>query len=157
MSETGPEGEGAADREDGGALEASRQPVEPATAEFVAVREVVHHFQGPLPPPNVLRGYEEVVPGGAERLFAMVERQAAHRQGIEARGQLFGFSLAASSIVGAFLAVAAGVPLVGVSGVIVAVATLSGLFIWGKAGGIKRVPPEPDSDSRSTAGNRSDD
>ncbi|MDE0125841.1 MAG: DUF2335 domain-containing protein [Bryobacterales bacterium] len=27
-----------------------------------------------LPPPDVLRGYEEVIPGGAERLLAMVER-----------------------------------------------------------------------------------
>ena len=76
-----------------------------------------------------------MVPGGAERLFAMVERQAAHRQGIESRGQLFGFSLAASSIVGALLAVATGVPLVGVSGIVVAVLTLSAFFIWGQAGG----------------------
>ncbi len=86
----------------------------------------------------MLAGYEDVVPGSAERILAMAERQAAHRQNIESRGQLFGFSLAASAIAGGFLAV--GLPLVGVSGVILAAATLSGFVIWGKAGGLRRIP-----------------
>ena len=116
-------------------LEAHDQPVRPVAAKFLAVREVVHQFQGPLPPPSMLRGCEEVLSGGAERILPMAKRQAAHSQRVESRGQLFGFSLAASSIAGAFLAVAAGVPLVGVSGITLAVATLSGFLIWGKAGG----------------------
>ena len=45
----------------------------------------------------MLRGDEEVVPGGAERILAIAERQAAHRHRIESRGQLFGLSLAARS------------------------------------------------------------
>ena len=100
----------------------------------------------------MLRGYEEVVAGSAERILAMAERQAAHRQSIESRGQLFGFSLAASAISGAFLSVAVGLPLVGVSGVILAAATLSGFFIWGKSGGLRRIPA-----AQRREGNRSDD
>lgn len=124
----------------GGTLEAAGRPVEATGADLLQVRGVVQHYQGPLPPPAMLRGYEELVPGGAERILAMAERQAAHRQTIESRGQLFGFSLAVCAIAGGFLSVAAGLPLVGVSGVILAVATLSGFFIWGKAGGLRRVP-----------------
>lgn len=123
-----------------GALEAAGRPVEAAGTEVLQVRGVVRHYQGPLPTPAMLRGYEEVVRGGAERILAMAERQAAHRQAMESRGQLFGFSLAACTIVGGFLSAAAGLPLVGVSGVILAAATLSGFFIWGKAGGRRRVP-----------------
>ena len=149
---------GRANEPDPGAeLEAHGQPVQPGTAKFLAVRKVVHQFQGPLPPPAMLRGYEEVVPAGAERILVMAERQATDRQRIESRGQLFGFSLAASSIAGAFLAVAAGVPLVGVSGIILAVATLSGFFIWGKAGGTKRVPSRRHPDAGSTADDQSGD
>jgi uncharacterized membrane protein len=40
-------------------------------------------FSGPLPHPEVLRGYEELVPGAAERLLKMAEEQARHRQGLE--------------------------------------------------------------------------
>lgn len=43
-----------------------------------------HRFQGPLPPPEILAGYDQVVDGGAERIFAMAESQQAHRQRLEA-------------------------------------------------------------------------
>ena len=38
---------------------------------------------GPLPPPEVLDGYNRVLPGSAERLFNMAESQLAHRQHLE--------------------------------------------------------------------------
>lgn len=152
-----PEGEAQRDRESDGSLQARGQPTEAEDGRILAVRGLVQQFRGPLPPPAVLRGYDEVVPGGAERILAMAERQAAHRQNIESRGQLFGFSLAASAIGGAFLAVAAGVPLAGVAGVIVAVATLSGFFIWGRAGGVRRGAPGRKRAGHATQGNASDD
>jgi len=40
-------------------------------------------FAGPLPHPEILQGYENIVPGAAERLLAMVEQQATHRQEME--------------------------------------------------------------------------
>ncbi|MDT8448159.1 MAG: DUF2335 domain-containing protein [bacterium] len=38
---------------------------------------------GPLPRPEVMGGYEKILPGAAERIMAMAERQAAHRQELE--------------------------------------------------------------------------
>jgi len=35
-------------------------------------------FTGPVPPPNILNGYNAVVPGAAERIIAMAERQQKH-------------------------------------------------------------------------------
>lgn len=37
----------------------------------------------PLPPPSELGGYESILPGAAERIFALVENQSNHRQGLE--------------------------------------------------------------------------
>ena len=67
---------------------------------------MTQYFQEPTPLPIVLRGYEDVLPGGAERILAMVERQSSHRRRIESRGQIFGFSIAAGIIALSFLLIA---------------------------------------------------
>ncbi|MBY6239737.1 DUF2335 domain-containing protein [Methylosinus sp. Sm6] len=38
---------------------------------------------GPLPPPAVLREFEDLLPGGAERLFDQFEKEAEHRRSCE--------------------------------------------------------------------------
>ncbi len=40
-------------------------------------------YAGPIPPPEVLAQYEDVLPGLADRIMAESERQRAHRQGAE--------------------------------------------------------------------------
>ena len=40
-------------------------------------------FRGPIPPPEILARYESVLPGTAERIISMAERQATHRQSLE--------------------------------------------------------------------------
>jgi len=44
----------------------------------------VTHRSGPLPDPQTLAEYDRVVPGAAERILVMAERQQAHRQNLEA-------------------------------------------------------------------------
>lgn len=41
------------------------------------------HFSGPLPPPEMLARYEEIVPGVAERIVVVVEEQHRHRMDVE--------------------------------------------------------------------------
>lgn len=36
-------------------------------------------YQGILPPPNILEGFEKVLPGAAERIVQMAEKQIDHR------------------------------------------------------------------------------
>lgn len=53
--------------------------------------EVVHQqmmmqaqfHQGPLPPPELLRQYDQLSPGAADRIIAMAEGEAAHRREME--------------------------------------------------------------------------
>jgi uncharacterized membrane protein len=69
-------------------------------------------FSGPIPPPELLKGYNEVVKDGAERIMVMAEKQSHHRMQLEDHaikeelkqsrlGQVFGFTL---GIVGLILA-----------------------------------------------------
>ena len=40
-------------------------------------------FSGPLPPPQVLQGYESACPGSAHRIIELAEAQSAHRRRME--------------------------------------------------------------------------
>lgn len=40
-------------------------------------------YQGPLPPPDLLAGYERACPGSADRIVKMAEEEAQHRRSIE--------------------------------------------------------------------------
>jgi uncharacterized membrane protein len=42
-------------------------------------------FAGPLPHPNILQKFEEVVPGSAARIIDWAENQTTHRQALEKR------------------------------------------------------------------------
>ena len=70
---------------------------------------VQSRWESPLPPPQILRGYETVVPGSAERILAKFEQQAEHRMALEkvavaeqlkqsARGQLFALIISISGL-----------------------------------------------------------
>jgi uncharacterized membrane protein len=98
---------------------------------------------GPLPPPEELLKYNQVFDGCAERIVAMAEHQAEHRQDLERtvvksnakaqlRGQIFAFILSGLIIVtGAYLVLQnrniAGFTLIGGDA-----ATLIGMFIYGR-------------------------
>lgn len=43
----------------------------------------ISHYSGPLPQPEALEKYEQIVPGSAQRIIAQFEKQAEHRQTIE--------------------------------------------------------------------------
>ena len=40
-------------------------------------------FRGPLPPPGFMKGYEETLPGSADRILRLAEQEASHRQQVE--------------------------------------------------------------------------
>lgn len=59
-------------------------------------------FSGPIPPPELLRGYEDILPGAADRIISMTEKQLDHRTSMESTivnrtltqkntGMIFGF------------------------------------------------------------------
>ena len=78
-------------------------------------------FQGPLPPPSVLRQYEHILPGMAERVLAMAEKEQAARHSRDRdflvsqtttmrRSQIGGILVAVSAIIAATIIAVWGNP-----------------------------------------------
>jgi len=93
----------------------------------VSIKKQLSSFKGPLPPPEVISGYNDVVRNGGERIFSMAENQSNHRIKLEdfvireelklsGRGQIFGFII---GLIG--LGLATGLALLGHE-------TLAGIF-----------------------------
>lgn len=82
-----------------------------------AVAKIIQsEFSGPIPPPNIIKGYEEILPGAADRIISMAEKQSEHRQQMEQTmvssesrdsllGVLFAFGLGIGCIIAAIVIV----------------------------------------------------
>jgi len=106
-------------------------------------------WQGPLPPPSALKGYEEVLPGAANRIIKMAERQVAHRQKLEkeqlekvyqvqSRGQHYALIIVGGVTFGGMFLISYGFE---ISGLLVYGTTLIGLayvFITGRKPKLKK-------------------
>ena len=100
-------------------------------------------FSGPLPPPEILHGYETVLPGLADRVVKMAESQSIHRQRLESRviwfdsirsslGLVFGLIIALAGIgAGAWLVVR-GYSTAGLASLFVPLSIIVGAFIYQK-------------------------
>lgn len=107
------------------------------------VKATATQFTGPIPPPVIMAEYEKTLPGSAERILTMAERQARHREALEARivdsncraqtrGQWLGFFVALPIVVGGVGLVAMGRSLEGLSMVLTSLGGLVGIFIVGR-------------------------
>ena len=99
-------------------------------------------YSGPIPPPDLLKQYDEIAPGTALRIIAMSEKQSEHRMSLEKQvvtsgitrswiGLVFEF-LIACIFAGAGVWVASmGHPGAGATIATVSVASLVGVFVTG--------------------------
>ncbi|HIJ83208.1 MAG: hypothetical protein HW380_2423 [Magnetococcales bacterium] len=103
-------------------------------------RAVIRSFQGPLPPPAILEGYEGIVPGSAERILIMAEKSAEFQREITTaalaaesndtrRGQWFAFLIATGALIAGGVAVLTGNPEAGAAIISVVLAGGIGTFI----------------------------
>jgi hypothetical protein len=58
-------------------------------------------WSGPPPPPAELQKIDQIIPGGADRLLSMAEKEQTHRIAHAKRGQYLGWSLAAGAAIAA--------------------------------------------------------
>jgi len=98
--------------------------------------------EGPLPAPDVFGQYDQIVPGAAERIIAMAESQANHRQKLELiavksgsrdslLGLIFGLIIGLSAIIGSVLTIMSGKEQGGAALGITGLASLVGVFVYG--------------------------
>jgi uncharacterized membrane protein len=76
-------------------------------------------FSGPVPPPQILQGYDQIIPGAAERILRMAEEDAEHQKEIEKtaitlageevkRGQRYGLTIGILAFITSIIALALG-------------------------------------------------
>lgn len=116
--------------------------VEPPTGEPTAAEarelirvETAQHLEfssGPLPPPQFFQAYEATLPGAAERILAMAEREQKSRHVREARGQWMAFLLALLGLLGGVALVYLDKSLEGLAAMVVSIAIVIGVFITSK-------------------------
>lgn len=107
------------------------------------VRE--EYFSGPLPSPDALFGYNQALPGTADRIIALAEREASHRHAVErqlvnihGRNSTFGivlaFVLGLAAILGGVYAAVHGADIAGAGVVLTAIGSLAGVFVVQRRG-----------------------
>lgn len=88
-------------------------------AALLAVNVNSTHYRGPIPDPNMLQEYNNVVKDGAERIITQFEEQSRHRREIEKivvnseskesrRGQIFAFIIGMTGLGLAFVSAILG-------------------------------------------------
>lgn len=84
----------------------------PSPPQNQVVTHQVQQWAGPLPPPATLEHFERIIPGGADRILQMAEREQAHRVACDSsvltaaiaearRGQFLGAAVAMAAIAAA--------------------------------------------------------
>ena len=59
-----------------------QRAVAPSTQSPVSTQTTIS-WEGPLPPPSLLSQYNDVFPGGADRIVTLLQKQVAHRIDVE--------------------------------------------------------------------------
>lgn len=114
-------------------------------------------WEGPLPPPNALREYEEIIPGSANRILESVEKQQEHSRNMERTvitgnskraylGLFFGFIISILGIGGGIYLIATGHDWAGLSLAGINLTGLVGVFVYGSKA-------RRDERNRNAAGN----
>jgi len=116
----------------------------PPPSALAATRATVTAFQGPLPPPELMEKYNQIVPDAAERIIVLFESQVQHRQSLEKAviqsdvrdsrlGLYLGFFVSVVAIIGGVICVLSGYTTTG--GIIAAipVPVLASVFVYGSS------------------------
>lgn len=104
----------------------------------------ISYSSGPIPNPEELKGYNEIVPGAAERIMDWAEEESNHRRGIEnnqsgafikhrGRGQIMAFVIALAAIGTGGLIAALGQPWAGGSIAVTTVLAIGGISLLSKS------------------------
>lgn len=114
------------------------------TASLLATRTeaTITAYRGPLPAPETLRAFDEVVPGLARQLTTLFDDQARHRMYLERKvvdsdvsqtrlGSVLGFVIVIAAVTAGTWLVSQGHSTEGVAAIIAAIASLAGVFVYG--------------------------
>jgi uncharacterized membrane protein len=102
-------------------------------------QEVSVSYKGPLPPSREFAGYEQALPGAADRILAITEKEAEHRRKNQekltaaaikysGRGQIFALVISILSLIGVGLSIYFSAPVASIAPTIIAITGLASIF-----------------------------
>ena len=124
-------------------VSAQRAPSVASQAKNVkSVTARAEQFSGPIPPPQILNQYNQIVPGAADRIIAMAEGQAEHRQQLEKQaidsdiknsrlGLQYGLAIGLAAVIGATVCIVSGFEIGGSILGGTGLTGLVGVFVYG--------------------------
>jgi uncharacterized membrane protein len=103
-------------------------------------QELSVSYQGPLPTSREFGGYEQVLPGAADRILTITEKEAERRRENQdklvnasikysGRGQIFAFIISILALIGVGFSMYFSMPIASIAPTIVAITGLASIFI----------------------------
>ena len=111
--------------------------------QIIGASHSMELYSGPIPPASELAKYETILPGAANRILTMAEKQSQHRQKMEntmlnasikseKRGQLFGFIIFGLAIVAGFTLLMFGRNIEGLVSLLLSIGGIISLFVYNR-------------------------
>lgn len=129
-------------------------PDEYQEREFVKIEQHVAYYSGPLPPPEMMRGYEDVHAGSADRILSSAERRQRDLARYELLGLILAFFVALALIALSAYALALGSVAASIGVIVAGIASTAGTFIFGNRArhrqlrerreALQKPPPHPE-------------
>jgi uncharacterized membrane protein len=103
-------------------------------------QEVSVSYQGPLPTSREFAGYEQTLPGAADRILAITEKEAEHRRKNQekltnaaikysGRGQIFALVISILALTGVGISIYFSTPIASIAPTIIVITGLASVFI----------------------------
>ncbi len=115
----------------------------PSSQSITATHQRVEQYSGPIPHPDILYRYNQMVPDAAERIFVMAEKEAPHRHNLENKtldvlsrqlrlGQILGFTMGIATLTITMVALVLGYENVAIALGSTTVIGLVAVFVTGR-------------------------
>lgn len=128
------------------------QPHSSGMQHGLAQHVVVESISGPLPSPDIIAGYDRILPGAADRIIKMAENEQTHSHDMQIRaeghrfkltitGQVFGFIIGIVGVGGGVGLAAYDKSIVGFSVFFTSLGILVGGFFYSRSKSAKPSQP----------------
>ena len=108
---------------------------------FIRAMVLRERYSGPIAHPRIIAGYEQYLPGSADRILTMAEQQQSHRMKLEDRSQAaaiqrekramyLGFILALALMLISLAVILSGFDIAGLGMIAVSAVSLAGVFLY---------------------------
>ena len=115
---------------------------QPSSVQRVRYAARITQYTGPIPPPEVVRQWEALVSGSADRILKMAEKQATHRMSLETKlldgdikkswfGLWIGFAICIILIIGGTILIILDHDVAGTAIISTNLISISAMYIYG--------------------------